>query len=90
MWRVATHSSAIGSLLHGRDRSAAATTFDKDSTRPTDPPFNKDSRIAIIGGGPAGLTMAYQLQKRGYQKVLVLSSLPKRHADQHLLSLAPL
>ena len=55
--------------MHGKDQAAAAASIDKDSTRPTDPPFNKDSRIAIVGGGPAGLTMAYQLQKRGYQKV---------------------
>ncbi|KAL0031608.1 hypothetical protein WJX77_009640, partial [Trebouxia sp. C0004] len=33
------------------------------------PPFPKDAKIAIIGAGPAGLTMAYELQKRGYQKV---------------------
>ena len=39
--------------------------------RPTDPPFPKDANVAIIGGGPAGLTMARELQKRGYQKVCV-------------------
>ena len=42
--------------------------------RPKDPPFSKAARIAIIGGGPAGLTMAYELQKRGYQKVGLLAT----------------
>ena len=37
--------------------------------RPTDPAFPKSARVAIIGAGPAGLTMANELQKRGYSKV---------------------
>ena len=41
----------------------------KVKQRPTDPAFPKSARIAIIGGGPAGLTMANELQKRGYCKV---------------------
>ncbi|KAL3142554.1 hypothetical protein ABBQ38_002876 [Trebouxia sp. C0009 RCD-2024] len=48
-----------------RQKSAEA----KQSTRPTDAPFAKDSRIAIVGAGPAGLTMAYELQKKGYTRV---------------------
>lgn len=43
----------------------------KVKQRPTDPAFPKSARIAIIGGGPAGLTMANELQKRGYCKVTV-------------------
>ena len=49
--------------------SPVGKTEDKQSTRPTDPPFAKDCRIAIIGAGPAGLTMAYELQKKGYTRV---------------------
>ena len=59
--------------------------------RPTDPPFPKDAKIAIIGAGPAGLTMAYELQKRGYQKVLLLvrhshSACPKKGLAGAMLS----
>lgn len=53
-------------LLH---RPPRATVHQVVKPRPTDPPFPKDAKIAIIGAGPAGLTMAYELQKRGYQKV---------------------
>ncbi len=56
-------------LLH---RPPRATVHQVVKPRPTDPPFPKDAKIAIIGAGPAGLTMAYELQKRGYQKVLLL------------------
>ncbi len=56
-------------LLH---RPARTTVHQVVRPRPTDPPFPKDAKIAIIGAGPAGLTMAYELQKRGYQKVLLL------------------
>ncbi len=50
---------------------AIARVHQMVKARPTDPPFPKDAKIAIIGAGPAGLTMAYELQKRGYQKVLL-------------------
>jgi NADPH-dependent glutamate synthase beta subunit-like oxidoreductase len=36
----------------------------------------KDQKIAVIGGGPSGLSCAYQLARRGY-KVTVFESLPK-------------
>ena len=62
-------SGIMNALLHGRHEAASGAKFAKDSTRPTDPPVAKDSRIAIVGAGPAGLTMAYLLQKRGYSKV---------------------
>lgn len=36
----------------------------------------KDQKIAVIGGGPSGLSCAYQLARRNY-KVTVFESLPK-------------
>ncbi len=36
----------------------------------------KDQKIAVIGGGPSGLSCAYQLARRGY-KVTVFEGLPK-------------
>jgi len=36
----------------------------------------KDQKIAVIGGGPSGLSCAYQLARRGYP-VTVFESLPK-------------
>ncbi len=36
----------------------------------------KEERVAIVGGGPAGLNAAYQLGRRGYQ-VTIFESLPK-------------
>lgn len=37
---------------------------------------NRDQKVAIIGGGPGGLSCAYQLARRGY-KVTVFEALPK-------------
>ena len=34
------------------------------------PPPLKDKKVAIVGGGPAGLTAAYQLRKIGYQSTI--------------------
>jgi heterodisulfide reductase subunit A len=34
--------------------------------RPAPPPEKKDQKIAIVGGGPAGLSAAYFLAKKGY------------------------
>ncbi len=31
-----------------------------------EPTINRSQRIAVIGGGPAGLSVAYQLRRRGY------------------------
>jgi len=33
------------------------------------PPFTRDSRIAIVGGGPGGVSMARLLHDRGYTKI---------------------
>lgn len=33
---------------------------------------NRDARIAVVGGGPAGLSAAYRLKKAGYTNVTVL------------------
>lgn len=37
------------------------------------PAVNRDESVAIVGGGPAGLSAAYQLRRRGYQVVLLES-----------------
>lgn len=37
--------------------------------------FNKNTRIGVFGAGPAGLSVAYFLQKRGYTNVTVLEKL---------------
>lgn len=63
--RVQSASPENDASTTARQKPAGA----KQSTRPTDAPFAKDSRIAIIGAGPAGLTMAYELQKKGYTRV---------------------
>lgn len=34
------------------------------------PPLSSDKRVAIIGGGPAGLAAAYQLRRKGYASTL--------------------
>lgn len=34
------------------------------------PEFASDHKIAIVGGGPAGLAAAYQLRRKGYQSVI--------------------
>ncbi len=64
-------------LLHRSPKAETAVANHKAElkARPTDPAFSKAARVAIIGAGPAGLTMAFELQKRGYQKVTLLSSL---------------
>lgn len=36
------------------------------------PSFSVDTKIAIIGGGPSGLSAAYALSKLGYNNVTVL------------------
>ncbi len=73
-------------LLHRPAGPARTIVHQIVKPRPTDPPFPKDAKIAIIGAGPAGLTMAYELQKRGYQKVLLCfmqscSALPQKRTS---------
>jgi len=34
-------------------------------------PFNKDSKIAIIGAGAGGAHMAYLLKKKGYENITI-------------------
>ncbi len=34
------------------------------------PPLKSDKRVAIIGGGPAGLAAAYQLRRKGYASTI--------------------
>lgn len=38
-------------------------------------PENRETRIAVIGAGPAGLAAAYFLKRQGYREVLVLEKL---------------
>ncbi len=54
-----------------------AADFDMNSFAPYRPPVEeaKDGKVAIIGGGPAGLTAAYYLAGKGY-KVTVFEALP--------------
>ncbi len=39
------------------------------------PSIDKNSRIVVVGAGPAGLSSAYYLKKRGYRNVTVLERL---------------
>ena len=54
-----------------------AADFDMNSFSPYRPQVEapKDAKVAIIGGGPAGLTAAYYLACKGY-KVTVFEALP--------------
>lgn len=57
--------------IHALERLAA-------EYRPTVPPFTverKKQRVAIVGSGPAGLSCAYHLVRRGY-RVTVFEALP--------------
>ena len=40
-------------------------------------PERLDSKIGIIGGGPAGIDMAYQLKQKGYMNVTILEKSPR-------------
>ena len=40
-------------------------------------PKRFDSKIGIVGGGPAGIHMAYQLYQRGYTNVTILEKSPE-------------
>ena len=53
----------------------AATDFGKYTENYTIPPEKKE-KVAIVGGGPAGIMAAYDLRKAGY-KVTVFEALPK-------------
>jgi len=61
---------AIGNL----ERFAADYERDNDLVRIPDLPPRKESRVAIVGSGPAGLTAAGELARKGY-RVKVLEAL---------------
>ena len=50
-----------------------AGVVDEDKPQPVQPQWNE--RVAIVGAGPAGLTAAYELARRGY-RVTVFDALP--------------
>lgn len=57
---------------------------EKSGFSPKGQPFPKikgpgrfDTKIGIIGGGPAGIHMAYKLKQRGYQNVTILEKSPR-------------
>jgi NADPH-dependent glutamate synthase beta subunit-like oxidoreductase len=52
----------------GLEHGLKATRFEGEG--------DKDEKIAVVGAGPAGLSCAYQLARRGY-KVTIFESLPK-------------
>ena len=62
-----------GSLtIRGLKRAAMDAAGDYDLPGPT---IEREQRVAIVGSGPAGLTCAYELRKRGYHPV-IYESLP--------------
>ncbi|MEK6706323.1 MAG: FAD-dependent oxidoreductase, partial [Bdellovibrionota bacterium] len=58
--------------VHSLERLAA----DHGKINATKPPVSRKEKIAIIGSGPAGLSAAYHLRKKGYQ-CTVFESLPE-------------
>jgi NADPH-dependent glutamate synthase beta subunit-like oxidoreductase/Pyruvate/2-oxoacid:ferredoxin oxidoreductase delta subunit len=55
---------------HVGDRALA------EGWRHVPPPANRTERVAIVGGGPSGLSAAYQLRRRGYA-VTIFESRPQ-------------
>jgi len=50
-------------------------------------PFEKNSNLAIIGAGPAGIHMAYELHKRGYKRVKIFERTNRVGGQSHTVFL---
>ena len=46
-------------------------------------PFSLNSKVAIIGAGPAGIHMAYELSKRGHKNITVFERLDRVGGQSH-------
>ncbi len=46
--------------------------------------MNKDTRIAVIGSGPAGTSAAYYLHKNGFENVTIFEKEKNRWKVQHI------
>eukprot|EP00301_Raphidiophrys_heterophryoidea_P002716 c11260_g1_i1.p1 GENE.c11260_g1_i1~~c11260_g1_i1.p1 ORF type:complete len:540 (-),score=188.50 c11260_g1_i1:252-1871(-) len=75
------HFSAadLGAVFSDADDSVTTYDLDLDDTSSNSNPsqtYNKFTRIAVIGGGPAGLFAARQLSRAGYERVVVFEAGP--------------
>ena len=86
MGRVCPHPCEVGCNRGSKDGPVGINSVERFigdfaiehglKAEPVEGESAKDKKIAVIGGGPSGLSCAYQLARRGY-KVTVFESLPK-------------
>ena len=73
VWSI--EASILGTIIKIKEK------LDQPGLSPKGQPFKKikgpesfHTKIAIVGGGPAGVHMAYELKQRGYTNVTILES----------------